>query len=121
MSASIIDSNHQFEKGRGLAYNGGKSKAMNKPKLVNALVERTKAPKEVAADFVNALFENIVDELEKGNKVTIGNFGTFYLVRHKDRVTTHPSQKSTVNLPPLTLAKFRPSQRLKEAINRKIP
>ena len=93
---------------------------MNKPKLINALIEKTKAPKPVAEDFVNALFDSIADELEKGNKVTIGNFGTFYLVRHKDRVTAHPSDKSTVSLPPLTLAKFRPSQKLKEAVNKKI-
>lgn len=93
---------------------------MNKPKLVVALAERTKAPKAVAEDFVNALFESIADELEKGNKVTIGNFGTFFLVRHKDRITAHPGDKSTVSLPPLTLAKFRPSQKLKETVNRKI-
>lgn len=94
---------------------------MNKPELVKALVAKTKAPKEIAADFVDALFETISEELVKGNKATLGNFGTFYLVRHKDRQTTHPTAKNAITLPALTVAKFRPSTKLKEAVNRQRP
>lgn len=93
---------------------------MNKPQLIAALSQKTKAPKEVADDFITALFQTITDELVKGNKVTLGNFGTFYLVRHKDRQTAHPTAKTTVSLPALTLAKFRPSTKLKEVVNKKL-
>lgn len=91
---------------------------MNKPKLVAELVLRTKAPKEIAKEFVNTLFETITEQLTKGDKVSVGSFGTFYLVRHKDRTTAHPTSKAPVSLPPLTLAKFRPSTKLKEAVNK---
>lgn len=91
---------------------------MNKPELVKAIIAKTKAPKDVAEDFVTALFETIAEELEKGEKVNLGNFGTFYLVQHKDRTTAHPTKKTEVKLPPLTLAKFRPSAKLKELVNR---
>jgi len=91
---------------------------MNKPELINAIAARTKAPKDVADDFVTALFETIAEELAKGEKVTLGNFGTFYLVRHKDRTTTHPTSKEALTLPALTLAKFRPSQALKTTVNK---
>lgn len=94
---------------------------MNKPALVSAIIQRTRAPKEVAEEFVDALFETIVEHLERGEKVSFGNFGTFYLVRHKDRVTTHPTTKEPVVLPPLTLVKFRPSSKLKENVNRNRP
>ena len=94
---------------------------MNKPKLVAALVGRTKAPKDVAHDFVNAVFDTITEQLQKGDKVSLDNFGTFYLVRHKDRTTAHPTSKELVSLPPLTLAKFRPSGKLKDAVNKNRP
>lgn len=92
---------------------------MNKPELVKALAAKTKAPKAVADDFVTALFETIAAELEKGNKVALGNFGTFFVTRHKDRQTAHPTTKKTITLPALTLAKFRPSQKLKDTVNKK--
>ncbi len=92
---------------------------MNKPKLVAELVARTKAPKEIASEFVDALFSSITAGLEKGNKVALNNFGTFYLVQHKERKTAHPTSKKEVSLPALTLVKFRPSAQLKETVNRK--
>lgn len=94
---------------------------MNKPELVNALSERTKAPREVADEFLTALFDTITEQLKKGDKVTLGSFGTFYLVRHKDRTTAHPTSKEAIQLPPLTLAKFRPSLKLKEVVNKNRP
>ena len=93
---------------------------MNKPQLAAALAAKTKAPKEVARDFVDALFEIMSDQLAKGEKVSLGNFGTFYLVRHKDRATNHPTTKTPITLPALTLAKFRPSTKLKESVNKKV-
>lgn len=92
---------------------------MNKPKLAKALSERTKAPKEVTHEFVDALFEVIAESLGKGEKVTLGNFGTFYLVQHKDRKTAHPKTGKEVILPALTLTKFRPSTKLKDEVNKK--
>jgi DNA-binding protein HU-beta len=91
---------------------------MNKPALVEALIKRTRAPKQIAEEFVDALFDTITEQLAKGEKVSFGNFGTFYLVRHKDRVTAHPTTKEQLVLPPLTLVKFRPSTKVKENINR---
>lgn len=90
---------------------------MNKPQLVSALSAKTKAPSEIAHDFVDALFGFISDALQKGEKVSLGNFGTFYLVRHKDRTTAHPTSKEQITVPALTLTKFRPSQALKKAVN----
>lgn len=91
---------------------------MNKPQLVKALSQKTKAPADIVDDFVTALFDTISEELEKGNKVSLNNFGTFYLVRHKDRTTNHPTSKKLVTLPALTLAKFRPATKLKTDINK---
>lgn len=90
---------------------------MNKNQLAQALSSATKAPADITADFVDALFETIAAELERGQKVTLGNFGTFYLVRHKERATNHPTSKSAVALPPRSIAKFRPSQKLKQKIS----
>lgn len=95
------------------------STCMNKPQLAKALAEKTKAPQDVAAEFIDALFDTITEELEQGEKVTLGNFGTFFLVRHKERATAHPTSKKTVDLPALTLAKFRPSELLKEKVNQR--
>jgi DNA-binding protein HU-beta len=92
---------------------------MNRLALAKALSERTKAPKEVTLEFIDALFATITDGLKEGDKVTLGNFGTFYLVRHKDRKTSHPTNGQEVILPALTLAKFRPSTKLKEQTNKK--
>lgn len=92
---------------------------MNRITLAKALTERTKAPKEITLEFIDTLFETIADELAKGEKVALGNFGTFFLVKHKDRTTAHPKTGEAVTLPALTLAKFRPSTKLKEEVNKK--
>ncbi len=91
---------------------------MNKPELAAALAAQTKAPKAVTLEFVTSLFELIAAELERGNKVTLGNFGSFYPVLHKGRTTSHPTTKDAVDLPAQTLAKFRPSTRLKQLVNK---
>lgn len=90
---------------------------MNKPQLIAALAAKTKAPKEVADDFVSALFDTITEGLQNGEKVALGNFGTFYLVRHKEKTTAHPSSKTPITVPAQTLTKFRPSHILKKAVN----
>lgn len=92
---------------------------MNKLQLANALSLKTKAPQAIASNFVDTLFDTITQELERGEKITLGNFGTFFLVRHKERVTAHPTSKQTLKLPALTLAKFRPSEQLKEKVNQR--
>ncbi len=91
---------------------------MNKNELAKALTARTKAPVDITNEFLDTLFSTIAEELQQGHKVSLANFGTFYLVRHKDRITAHPTSKEPVNLPAQSLAKWRPSSKLKDTINR---
>lgn len=58
---------------------------MTKSKLVEAVAQEAYLTKKAARDAVNAVFNEIIRSLEKGQKVTINGFGTFYINNLKSK------------------------------------
>ncbi len=93
---------------------------MNKAELAARLAEKLGVSKKVGEDFV-ASFEDIVTgELKAGSEVTIAGFGTFSARVRAGRMGVNP-QKPTekIQIPAVTVPKFKAGKALKDALKRK--
>lgn len=85
---------------------------MNKNDLINSIAEKTGMTKVAAKAAMNACFESIQENLNKGEKVTLIGFGTFNVVDRKARTAKNPQTGKAVKVPAKKVAKFKPSASL---------
>ena len=58
---------------------------MTKSQLVSIVAKKAHLTKRASADAVEALFEEVSRSLQKGEKVVISGFGTFYVSQVEDK------------------------------------
>lgn len=58
---------------------------MTKSDLINVVAKKAFLPKKAAKQAIEALFEEISRALEKGDKVVLSGFGTFYVNKVDDK------------------------------------
>lgn len=82
-----------------------------------AIVER-KLRLDVGAGrlAVDAVFDQIVEDLEEGRDVKLAKFGTFKSVILKGGTKRNPYDGTTVNIGERQSVRFKPSPRLKRAV-----
>ena len=70
----------------------------------------------------NALVDSVIEEvctsLEQGESVKLSSFGTFSLRRKKQRMGRNPKTGVEVPIEPRTVLTFRPSQIMRDRINK---
>lgn len=90
---------------------------MNKSELILTLAEKLSVEKSLAEKMLNILVETIIEELKKGNEVTITGFGSFLAKRREARMGVnpqHPTEKIQINA--VTVPKFKAGKTLKDAL-----
>lgn len=90
---------------------------MNKADLTEVLAERAQIPKVRAAQYINILVTSIQEALEKGEKVTISDFGTFTVSQRREFRGHNPKNGSEIVVPARKIPVFRAGKGLKEALN----
>ncbi len=58
---------------------------MTKSQLVSIVSKRAHLTKRAAEESMDAIFEEVIRSLKKGDKVVLSGFGTFYLGKVKDK------------------------------------
>lgn len=91
---------------------------MKKVEFVEAIVEKTGLTKADATRALEAVFDIITEELEKGNKVPVAGFGTFSVGERAAREGRNPQTGATVQIAASKSAKFKPASALKDALNK---
>ncbi|NTU98843.1 HU family DNA-binding protein [Candidatus Falkowbacteria bacterium] len=93
---------------------------MNKAALIDRIAAEAKVSKKQATDMLEKLVDIIVGELKAGNEVTITGFGTFMAKSRHARGGVNP-QKPTerIQIPQVTVAKFKTGKTLKDALKGK--
>lgn len=93
---------------------------MNKAALIDRIAAEAKVAKKQASDMLEKLVEIIIAELKAGNEVTITGFGTFTAKSRHARGGVNP-QKPTerIQIPEVTVAKFKTGKTLKDALKGK--
>lgn len=93
---------------------------MNKMELASTLADKAGLTKKQGEDVVNALVETITSTLVHGGEVAISGFGSFSSKLRAGRVGVNPQNPSQkINIPPTTVAKFKPGKALKDALKKK--
>ena len=93
---------------------------MNKAALIDRLAAEANVTKKQATDLLEGLVNIIIKELKAGNEVTITGFGTFLAKNRHARGGVNP-QKPTerIQIPAVTVAKFKTGKTLKDALKGK--
>ncbi|MDR2018104.1 MAG: HU family DNA-binding protein [Syntrophobacterales bacterium] len=90
---------------------------MTKTELIANVASNSGIKKSVAEKVLNALLDNISEALkERDGKITLTGFGTFSVVERAARIGRNPRTGKEIEIPACKVPKFKPGNKLKEAI-----
>ena len=90
---------------------------MNKTSLVKIIAEQVGVSKASAGRIYDAMIDGIANGLKNGEKVKLPDFGTFEVTHRAARTARNPQTNEEIQVPAKKVARFRPSQALKDAVN----
>jgi len=90
---------------------------LTKKNIVNALYMQIGYSKKVSENLLEDIFELILDNLIRHNKVKIAKFGTFILRKKTKRIGRNPKTKENKIISERKVILFRPSKELKKLVN----
>lgn len=90
---------------------------MTKADIINRIYEKVGFSKKDATDVVEAAFEIVKSELEKGEKVKISGFGNFAIHGKRPRKGRNPQTGEEITIVGRKVLTFKPSQTLKKSMN----
>lgn len=85
---------------------------MTKEQFIHAAAKKTCYPETTVAYFVNAFTDIIRDEMKKGGKVSIRDFGTFEIKHRAPRVGRNPHTNEVINIPERNMPVWKPAEKL---------
>lgn len=91
---------------------------MTKADLVESIYEKIGFSKKESADIVELIFDTMKTTLEKGEKIKISGFGNFVVRDKRPRMGRNPQTGQEIMISARRVLTFRPSQVLKQALNR---
>jgi DNA-binding protein HU-beta len=89
---------------------------MNKSELIEALSEETAFSKKDITKVLTAFTRIVERTLKKGDKVSLTGFGTYWISRRPSRIGINPATKERINLPAVSVPRFKPGKHLKEEV-----
>ena len=89
---------------------------MNKADVVDAVAKNTGMPKVKAEQAVDSAIQEIIQGLQRGERVVLSGFGTFSVAARKARQARNPRTGETVFVAEKNVPKFVAGGRLKEAV-----
>jgi len=86
--------------------------------LSNKLHQNLGISKNLLSKIVDDFFETIIFEIIKSNKVKISSFGTFNVLKKKERIGRNPKTIIKAMISSRKVVKFIPSLSIKERLNK---
>lgn len=91
---------------------------MTKADIINFIFERVGLPKTEIQKIVETVFDTIKEALKEEEIVKISGFGVFTVRRKGSRIGRNPKTMQTVEIKPRKVVTFRPSEQLKQRIQK---
>src|SRR5574338_28810 len=91
---------------------------MTKAELVEEVSRVSDLTKKHSEVIVDTVFRSIVAALQRGEKIELRGFGSFRLRQREPRKGRNPKTGDKVDVPPKTVAYFKPGKELKDLINK---
>lgn len=89
---------------------------MNKKDISEIISRKLGIRKFEAYNFIDLLIEVINENLNKGDKIVISNFGKFDVVNRNKKKVINPNNKEIIIIQCKKVVKFSPSRNLKKKI-----
>lgn len=84
--------------------------------IVDKVHESLGGTKTQAEKVVDVVIDSIVGTLKKGSEVSIAGLGIFSVKQRAARVARNPRTGASVNVPAMSVPKFRPAKAFKDAV-----
>jgi len=91
---------------------------MTKAHVIQALVRKTGLGRKEAAEAVEIFLKTVREALERGEKVSLVGFGTFYVKEKNPREGRNPRTGERIHIPRKRIATFKPGKAFREMVNR---
>lgn len=89
---------------------------MTKTDLISAVAEKTGVTKKDAGAILDALIEEIIGAVKKGDRVQLVGFGTFELRERAARTGLNPQTKEQIAIPASKAPAFKAGKAFKDAV-----
>ena len=89
---------------------------ITKKDLAELVASKVDCTKKDANDVVNAIFDEIIATIKKGDVCDITGFGKFVLKQRKARTGINPATGEKIEIAASKAPGFRPAKALKEAV-----
>jgi len=94
-------------------------KNFNRKSLSNKIYQNLGFSKNFSSTIVDDVFNSIISKLENSEKVKINSFGTFEIIKKKERIGRNPKTKVEAKISARKIVKFKASDFFKNKINKK--
>jgi len=93
---------------------------MNKAELAQVIADKVGVSKKEAEEMVASFVNTVTSTLQNGGVVSIAGFGAFSAKMRAGRVGVNPQNPSQkIQIPPVTVPKFKAGKGLKDALKKK--
>jgi nucleoid DNA-binding protein len=90
---------------------------MRKIEIVNRIADETGLTKVKAEEAVDAILEQVKDELQQGKSVILRRFGSFQVRPKRARVGRNPKTGEEADIPARRVVRFKSGKHFKDAVN----
>jgi len=85
--------------------------------LSNNIFKNIGFSKNFSSKIIDSFFETLINYIIKFNKVKISTFGTFEVIKKRERIGRNPKTKEEAKISSRKIVKFKPSSIFKNKIN----
>jgi len=96
-------------------------KTMTKADIIESIYEKIGFSKKESAEIVELVFNTMKTTLERSEKIKISGFGNFVIRDKKPRIGRNPQTGEEIEISARKVLTFKPSQVLKNSLNRTVP
>jgi nucleoid DNA-binding protein len=90
---------------------------MTKAEVIALLMERTGLSRADATNAVETFLERIKEGLQRGEKVSLVGFGSFYVKEQRPRNGRNPRTGEPISIPGKRVTVFKPGKSFRELVN----
>jgi len=94
-------------------------KNFNRKKLAEKIYKNLGFSKNISLSVVDNIFESLVIGIIQSEKIKISSFGTFSVIKKKERVGRNPKTGIESKIIARKIVKFTPSLKFKREVNKK--
>ena len=89
---------------------------MNKAALIEQMAKDTKLSKTACKSALESFIKTVELSLKKGKSVVLTGFGTYSVMKRKERVGINPATGNKMKIAAKRFPKFKPGKRLKDLV-----